>query len=70
MHNGYCGGGIMGSFQFEWWNVDVKEPTGRYTLEVKAKNKENAVRQFKKMTDGEILWGTLVLDRKGYQRRV
>ena len=59
----------MGGFQYEWWNVDAKEPTGTYTLEVKAKNRENAIKQFKKMTDGIIDWETLRMDRKGYQRR-
>lgn len=59
----------MKNFEYEWWNVKAKEPTGTYTLEVKAKNKENAIKQFKKMTTGEIFWDTLVLDRKGYQRR-
>lgn len=59
----------MKSFEYEWWNVKAKEPTGTYTLEVKAKNKENAIKQFKQMALGEILWETLTLDRKGYQRR-
>ena len=59
----------MEKFQYEWWNVKSKEPTGTYTLEVKAKNRENAIKQFKKMAEGEIDWNTLELDRKGYQRR-
>lgn len=58
----------MGAFEYEWWNVDSKEPTGTYTLEVKAKNKENAIKQFKKMAEGDIFWDTLRLDRKGHQR--
>ena len=66
----------MGSFQYEWWHVQSKEPTGIYTLECKAKNKENAVKQFKNWYKddpfgiiGEIQWDTLKLDRTGYQRR-
>ena len=61
----------MGSFNYEWWNVEARELTGRYTLEVKAKNKENAIKQFKKDFPDviEFYWETLTLDRKGYQRR-
>lgn len=56
-------------WEFEWWNVQSKEPTGMMTLEVKAKNKDNAIKQLKKMAEGTIHWDTLVLDRKGYQRK-
>lgn len=61
----------MGNFQFEWWNVNAKMPTGTLTLEVKAKNRENAIKQFKKDFPNvvEFFWDTLVLDRKGYARR-
>ena len=69
-------------FQFEWWNINVREATGLITWEVKAKNKENAINQIKKMAQEheefirkvrpdfkiEIFWDTLTLDRKGFQR--
>lgn len=60
----------MKNFQFEWWNVDAKMPTGTYTLEIKAKTRENAVKRFKKdFPDAiEFFWDTLKLDRKGYNR--
>ena len=59
------------SFQYEWWNVIAKEPTGTYTLEVKAKDQEHAIARFKKDFPDviEFFWDTLTLDRKGYQRR-
>lgn len=61
----------MGTFEYEWWDVKAKEPTGTYTLEVKAKNRDNAIRQFKRDFPDvtEFFWDTLTLDRKGYQRR-
>ena len=61
----------MTQFQYEWWNVKAKTPTGTYTLEAKAKNRDNAVRHFKKDFPDvtEFFWDTLTLDRKGYQRR-
>jgi len=66
---------MRGSFEYEWWNVEVKEPTGCYTLECKARDKEHAIRQFKRWYKnnpygivGEILWGSLRLDRKEHQR--
>lgn len=61
----------MGSFQYEWWNVSIRFLTGTYTCEVKAKNKENAIKSFKKdFPDAvEIFWNTLTLERKGYARR-
>ncbi len=60
----------MGSFQYEWWDVMAKLPTGTYTLEVKAKSRENAIKKFKKDFPDVIdfFWETLALDRKGYQR--
>jgi hypothetical protein len=72
----------LSTFQFEWWTVEVRECTGRITWEVKAKNKENAIKQIQKMAkdhnkeiqrmrpdfETEIFWNTLTLDRKGYQR--
>lgn len=61
----------MNNFQYEWWNVQAKELTGIYTLEVKAKNRENAIKKFQKDFPDvvEFYWETLTLDRKGYQRR-
>lgn len=77
----------MGSFQYEWWTMNCIVCGMSMTLEVKAKNKENAIKQFKKMADidkaitfadkirakqlseGKMLFDTLQLDRKGYQRR-
>mgnify|MGYP003320406472 CR=1 FL=1 len=61
----------MSKFQYEWWNVNAKMPTGTLTLEVKAKNRENAMKQFQKDFPDviEFFWDTLVLDRKGYARR-
>ena len=72
----------MGSFQYEWWTVEVKEATGKIGWEVKAKSKEGAIKQIKKWAkehddevkphrpdfSTEIYWDTLTLDRKGYQR--
>lgn len=72
----------MGKFEYEWWDVKAQEATGKFTWEVKAKNKENAIKQFKQMAkehDEEIqkvrpdfhtiiFWETLTLDHKGYQR--
>ena len=69
-------------FQFEWWHIKVREATGLITYEVKAKNKDNAIKQIKKMAQEheefirkvrpdfkiEIFWDTLTLDRKGFQR--
>jgi hypothetical protein len=61
---------ITSSFQYEWWTVKMKLPTGVYTCECKAKNKKNAIKRFKKFDNViEIYWDTLTLDRKGYQRR-
>lgn len=73
----------MGQFQYEWWNIDLKEATGLITLEVKAKSKDGAIKQIKRIAEKhdkevqavrpdfrtEIYWDTLTLDRKGYQRR-
>lgn len=61
----------MGNFEFEWWNIKAKTLTGTYILEVKAKNKENAIKHFKNDFPDVVqyYWETLVLDRKGYQRR-
>ena len=58
----------MAKYHYEWWHVEAKEPTGIYTLEVKARNKDNAIKQFKTMTDGVINWETLRIDRIGHQR--
>ena len=72
-----------GTFQYEWYTVRVREATGVVTWEVKAKNKENAIKQVKKMAREHdrfirthrpdfktiIFWDTFKLDRRGYQRR-
>ena len=61
----------MKTFEYEWWDVKAKCLTGTYTLEVKAKNRENAIKQFNKKNFPDViefLWDTLTLDRKGYQR--
>ena len=71
------------SFEYEWWHVEAQEATGKYTWEVKAKSKDGAIKQFKKMAQKHnefvqkvrpdfetvIFWNTLTLDHKGYQRR-
>lgn len=73
----------MGQFQYQWWTVEVREATGRIGWEIKAKSKDGAVKQIRKMADQhdafiqkvrpdfktEIFWDTLALDRTGYQRR-
>lgn len=43
----------MGSFQYEWWLVDVIINGTRMALEVKARNKENAIKQIEKMANPE-----------------
>lgn len=60
----------MSAFHYEWWHVKAKCLTGTYTLEVKAKNRENAIKQFSNNFDDviEFYWDTLILDRIGYQR--
>ncbi len=72
----------MGKFEYEWWTVEVIEATGKITWKVKAKNKENVIKQIKKWAKEhdeevqrvrpefktEIFWETLTLDHKGYQR--
>lgn len=72
----------MGKFEYEWWHVDIKVATGKYTYEFKAKSKDGAVKQIKKYEKEhndevrrvrpdfktEVFWDTLHLDRKGYQR--
>lgn len=35
----------MTSFEYEWYMIDVQLLTGRCTYEIKAKSKENAIRQ-------------------------
>ena len=73
----------MKQFEYEWWTVEVNEATGRYTWEVKAKNRIGAEKQITRMAtnhDNEVqkvrpdfktvvYWDTMKLDRKGYQRR-
>ena len=38
----------MGSFQYEWWTVDVQYPHGRLATEFKGKSKDHVVKQIKK----------------------
>ena len=73
----------MGNFQYQWWTIDVREATGRIGWEIKAKNKENAIKEINKRVskynefihkrrpdfNAEIYWDTLTLDRQGFQRR-
>lgn len=71
----------MNNFEYEWWDIDIKDQTGVMTWEFRAKNKENAIKQIKaevtKINSGkvpfapkilEIYWDTMVLDHKGFQR--
>lgn len=71
----------MTTFNYEWWHIRIKDQTGTMTWEVKAKNKESAIRQIKaqvqRINSGkemfaakilEVYWDTMVLDRTGYQR--
>lgn len=63
----------MGAFEYEWYTVQIRFRVGVITCEYKAKSKENAIRQIKKEVQKddlivEVLWETLKLDRKGYQR--
>lgn len=39
----------MANFNYEWWTVSVKCLTGTYSYEFKAKNKQNVIRQIKKL---------------------
>lgn len=38
-----------GGYQYYIWTVDMQFPTGRYTVEIKARSEENAIKQIKKM---------------------
>jgi hypothetical protein len=38
----------MGKFHYEWWTVKAKTVIGVIAIEVKAKNKDGAIRQFEK----------------------
>ena len=72
-NNTYGGKTVMANFNYEWWTVSVKCLTGTYPYEFKAKNKQNVIRQIKKLEKEdfsivEIFWDTLKLDRVGYQR--
>lgn len=69
--------------RYQWWTVKVKEATGETSWEVKAKSRENAIKQINKQAnehnesiqrvrpefETEVFWETLTLDREGYQRR-
>lgn len=35
----------MKNFEYEWWTVEVQESSGLITWEIKAKSKENAIKQ-------------------------
>lgn len=73
----------MAKFQYEWWDVEAQEATGKVTWEVKAKSRDGAIKQIEKMAqehDEEVqrvrptfktvvFWDTLTLDHTGYQRR-
>lgn len=39
------------SFNYEWYTVDVLESSGRITWEIKAKDKDRAIRQINKMAE-------------------
>lgn len=39
----------MANFNYEWWTVSVKCLTGTYSYEFKAKNKQNVIRQIKRL---------------------
>lgn len=39
----------MAQFHYEWWTVEIHESTGWITLEIKAKNKEGAIRQIERL---------------------
>lgn len=72
----------MAQFQYQWWTVEAREATGRIVWEIKAKSKDGAVKQIKKIAaqhdafiqkarpdfKTEVFWDTLTLDRTGYQR--
>lgn len=72
----------MKSFEYGWYDVEIRLATGKEILEVKAKNEENAIKQIKKFAkehteevrrvrpdfETEIYWDTFKLDHKGYQR--
>ena len=38
----------MGSFQYEWWTVDIRSETGRLTWEFKGKNKDSVIKQIER----------------------
>jgi hypothetical protein len=71
-----------GTFQYEWYTVRVREATGVITWEVKAKNRENAIKAILKQArehdefvrphrpdfETVIYWNTFKLDRTGHQR--
>ena len=60
----------MARYHYEWWTVQARFPTGTYTVEVKARSRENAVKQIERDFPDviEIYWDTLALDRVGHQR--
>lgn len=64
----------MANFQYEWWTVDIRYRAGTFSTEFKGKNRDSVIRQIKKEEASddlvvEVLWDTLHMDRKGYQRR-
>lgn len=36
-------------FQYDYWHIEMQYPTGRYSLQIKAKNEANAIRQIEKL---------------------
>lgn len=38
----------MAAFHYEYWTVQIKQPTGTYILEIKGKSKENVIKQINK----------------------
>lgn len=64
----------MANFQYEWWVVDIRYRAGICSVEFKGKDRDSVIRQIKKEEASddlivEVLWDTLQMDRKGYQRR-
>lgn len=41
----------MGSFQYEWWTVDVIYTTGKMCTEFKAKSRDHAVKQINRWVE-------------------
>lgn len=39
---------MKGSFQYEWWTVDIRLGVGRITAEFKARDKEHVIKQIER----------------------